>query len=574
MDSPTHRPIDRARRRRRGAFAAAFFFTAGILLSTAVAGSFALAADTGYNPPSQSTAPNGWTNPNNAFAADDVYTTATTDNDDQGYRNFGLAIPPGSIIDGIQVQVDALRSSTGSGNWQVQVRLSWNGGTNWTSRQGTPTLTTSEQTYTLGGVSDTWGHTWDPTELTDANFRLEIRANRTGGSGTRTISVDQVRVKVTYRTVDGHTVANPDLTSEVCEAADFAFVIDMSGSIGQQGSRPSNLPDLQAGITNFVNAFQGAGGDGLYAGTRFNGSSASTITSGFVGSSTFLAAVSALSSPSGLTPTAAGITTAMGNTSGDRAGVPNIMFVITDGSPNVPNTHGNNLTIPETWLQGANAAIAAADGARSAGWIVKAVYLSAPGDPGDTNLPFSDAGDAQWAETVMTEIGAGSYFPADFSSFASDLFKAIECPEPTPTPTPEPTPTPTPEPTPTPTPEPTPTPTPTPTPEPTPTPTPEPTPTPTPTTEPTPTAEPTPTPTPEVSVEPSVEPSVSPTPTPTPTGEVLPATGTPPVTPPATDTATLAPSAVSATGLAAALAALAAVSLILMAVPARTRRRR
>jgi hypothetical protein len=34
-----------------------------------------------------------------------------------------------------------------------------------------------------------------------------------------------------------------------------------------------------------------------------------------------------------------------------------------------------------------------------------------------------------------------------------------------------------------------------------------------------------------------VEPSVAPTPTPTPTGEVLAATGTPRVTPPATDTA-------------------------------------
>ncbi|HWP62006.1 MAG TPA: vWA domain-containing protein, partial [Candidatus Binatia bacterium] len=321
-----------------------------------------------------------------------------------------------------------------------------------------------------------------------------------------------------------------------------------------QGSRPSNLPDLQAGITSFVNAFQGAGGDGRYAGTRFNGTTAATITSGFVDDATFLAAVAALSGPSGNTPTAAGITTAMGNTSGDRPGVPNIMFVITDGSPNVPP--GGNLSNPAVWLQGANAAISAADGARSAGWIVKAVYLSSPDDPGDTNLPFSDAGDAQWAQAVMTEIGAGSFFPADFSAFASELFKAIECPEPTPTPTP------TPEPTPTPTPEPTPT----PTPEPTPTPTPEPSPSPSP--------EPSPSPSPEPSIEPSVEPSVEPTPTPTATGEVLPATGTPPVTPPATDTVALAPSRISATALAAVLAGLAVLTLVLIALPTQPRRRR
>ncbi|MER3418064.1 MAG: hypothetical protein C4343_02910, partial [Chloroflexota bacterium] len=431
--------------------------TASTLFGTAVVGSFALAADTGFRAPTTTGSPsNGWANPANAFASDDAYATASADNADQSYGGFGFAIPPGSIIDGITVEADALRSTSGSGTWQLQVRLSWDSGTTWTARKSTSDLGTTEQTYTLGGSSDTWGHTWDPTELSNANFRVEIRAHRASGSGSRTISVDQLRVRVTYRTIDGHQVANPELTSEVCDSADFAFVIDMSGSIGPQGSRPSNLPDLKSGIANFVNAFQSAGGDGRYAGTRFNGSSASPITSGFVADATFLAAVNALSSPSGLTPTKAGITKAMANTAGDRPGVPNIMFVLTDGSPNVPP--GGDLGQPSVWLQAANAAIEAADNARRAGWIVKAVYLSAPGDPGDTNLPFSDAGDAQWAETVMTEIGAGSYFPADFSSFASDLFKAIKCPEPspspTPTPTPEVTPTPTPEPTPTPTPEP------------------------------------------------------------------------------------------------------------------------
>ncbi len=523
MESTLRSASRRARRRRGGAFAAAFFFGSSLLLSTIVAGSFVLAADTSWQAPTTTGSPsNEWTDPSNAFSSDNTYATATNDNDDQSYGGFGFSIPAGSIIDGISVEVDAMVVG-GVGTWQVQVRLSPNGGSTWTSGQSTPNLTTTETTYTLGSSSDTWGRTWDPTELSNDNFRLEIRANRTSGSGGG-ILVDQIRVRVTYRTIDGHTVSNPDLTSEVCEAADFAFVIDMSGSIGRQGSRPSNLPDLQDGITNFVNAFQGAGGDGLYAGTRFNGTTATTITSGFVDSSTFLSAVSALSSPSGNTPTAAGITTAMGNTTGDRAGVPNIMFVITDGSPNVPP--GGNLANPAVWLQAANAGIAAADSARNAGWIVKAVYLSAPNDPGDTNLPFSDAGDALWAQTVMTEIGAGSYFPADFSSFASDLFKAIQCPEPTPTEEPSPTPT----------------------------------------------EEPSPTPTEEPSPTPTEEPS--PSPSPTPTGEVLPATGTPPVTPPATDAATLAPTRVSATTLAAVLAELALLTLVLVTMPAQQRRRR
>ncbi len=106
------------------------------------------------------------------------------------------------------------------------------------------------------------------------------------------------------------------------------------------------------------------------------------------------------------------------------------MFVLTDGSPNKPNTHGDDLTNVDTWLEGANAAIDAANAARAAGYVVNAVYLSAPGDPGDTNLPFEPAGDAAWAEAVMTEIGGGSFFNANFNSFIDDLFKAIDCPLP------------------------------------------------------------------------------------------------------------------------------------------------
>src|SRR5207344_3297668 len=130
---------------------------------------------------------------------------------------------------------------------------------------------------------------------------------------------------------------------------------------------------------------------------------------------TFKAAVGpppGLSGPSGLTPTSAGITSAAGNTANDRAGVQNIMFVITDGSPNVPP--GSPLDSPPTWLTAANAAIAAANAARSS-YVVKAVYLSTAGDPGDTTLPFSNPdGDALWASSVMTQIGGGSFLPADF----------------------------------------------------------------------------------------------------------------------------------------------------------------
>ena len=385
------------------------------------------AADTGAKAPGATAAPNGWTDPSNAFAADGSVATASGDNVDQGYTTFGFGVPAGSIIDGITVRVTA--RSTDATGCQVQVRLS--DGSGFTGRK-TANLTDADQVLTLGGASDDWGQVWDPTQTTNANFVLELRNNNGGGcAGGATTSVDAIDVLVTYRSVPAGT-ANPPLSSAVCDSADFNFVIDMSGSIGPQGSAPSNLPQLKAGITDFVDAFEAAGGHGLYSGTRFSGSSAAAITSGYVSAASFKSSVNGLSGPAGLTPTSSGIATAATNNAGGRAGVQNIMFVITDGSPNKPNTHGDDLSVPETWLQGANAAIDAANAVRGSGaskFHIKAVYLSTAGDPGDISLPFSAAGDSSWASKVMTEIGGGSFLDADFKSFADELFPIIKCQE-------------------------------------------------------------------------------------------------------------------------------------------------
>ena len=229
--------------------------------------------------------------------------------------------------------------------------------------------------------------------------------------------------------------ANPPLSGNVCKTGDFNFVIDMSGSIGDQGpGRPENLTALKAGINGFVDAFALAGGDGRYAGVKFNDDSSSiiTTTAGYKTADVFKPRVNLLSGPTGLTPTATGINMGAANDAGDRAGVPNVMFVLTDGSPNKPNTHGDDLTNKDTWLQAANAAVDAANAARAGSdkYVVNAVYLSTPTDPGDTNLPWDDAGDKAWATEVMDQIGGGSHFNDNFNSFIDTLFKAIDCPLP------------------------------------------------------------------------------------------------------------------------------------------------
>lgn len=404
----------------------------------AVTAGIATAAATANLMPTTQVGQNEWSstapsNPANAFAAsgnDGAYVTTAVANADEGYGGFGLSVPKGSIVSGITIRADA--KSTDDSGCVLSVRLSGNGGSSWTGYLNA-NLTQTETVVSFGGAANPWGTVWDPTQFTNANFRLELRnINGSNCADPSTTSVDWVDVTITYTTMEVGT-ANAALSGSVCKSGDFNFVIDMSGSIGAQGNLPSNLQQLKDGINGFVNAFQNAGGDGRYAGTKFSGSSASTITSGYVSSATFQTAVGNLSGPSGLTPTSTGIATGAGNDANDRAGVPNVMFVLTDGSPNKPNTHSDDLDQPGTWLQGANAAIGAANDARNpGGYVVEAVYLSTPQDPGDTSLPFSSAGDSQWATHVMDQIGGGDHFDSNFNAFVNDLFDAIDCPPPPP----------------------------------------------------------------------------------------------------------------------------------------------
>jgi hypothetical protein len=96
------------------------------------------------------------------------------------------------------------------------VQLSWNGGASWTSAQTTPNLSTSEQTYTLGSSSDTWGRTWSASDFSNANFR--VRVTDVASSTSRTFYLDWAAVRV--YTISGSSAKGPcDYAVEQATAA-------------------------------------------------------------------------------------------------------------------------------------------------------------------------------------------------------------------------------------------------------------------------------------------------------------------------------------------------------------------
>jgi hypothetical protein len=96
------------------------------------------------------------------------------------------------------VRLDAKADST-SGSPKICVQLSWDGGTTWTSRKPTTTMTTAEATYLLGGAADTWGHTWTVSQLGNTNLRVRVIDVAT--STARDFSLDWVAVQVKAQTV-------------------------------------------------------------------------------------------------------------------------------------------------------------------------------------------------------------------------------------------------------------------------------------------------------------------------------------------------------------------------------------
>ena len=181
---------------------------------TVLAGGGAGGTNTGLRSPTANAADaggdgNGFeSNPANAQAADSLSAVdnnsgtvsstscSSTGRDRHRFSNYGITIPAGAAVAGIEVRLDARVDST-AGSPRMCVELSWDGGVSWTAPLATPTLSTSMTTRILGGAANTWGRTWTASELSDANFR--VRVTNVANSTSRDFSLDWIAVRVTHQ---------------------------------------------------------------------------------------------------------------------------------------------------------------------------------------------------------------------------------------------------------------------------------------------------------------------------------------------------------------------------------------
>jgi len=131
---------------------------------------------------------------NNSGTASSTSCTSTA-RDKHRFFNYGITLPSGATVKGIEVRLDSRVDDT-AGSPRMCVELSWDGGISWTAAQATSTLTTSMRSRTLGGAASTWGRTWTPAELSNANFR--VRITNVASSTSRDFTLDWVAVRVSY----------------------------------------------------------------------------------------------------------------------------------------------------------------------------------------------------------------------------------------------------------------------------------------------------------------------------------------------------------------------------------------
>lgn len=149
---------------------------------------------------------NGYeTNPTNAYTDDGIFgmdvnsgsgsssSCTSTQKDNHRFYDYGLTLPTGHVVAGIEVRLDAKVDST-AGAPKICVQLSWNGGTNWTTIKNTTTLSTGEASYILGSLTDTWGTFWDGTKIANGNFI--VRVVDVSSSTARDFSLDWVSVRL------------------------------------------------------------------------------------------------------------------------------------------------------------------------------------------------------------------------------------------------------------------------------------------------------------------------------------------------------------------------------------------
>jgi hypothetical protein len=234
----------------------------------------------GWAAPTASLAGAGVVNPNNAWTSNELSADFNNGGDTEDYGTFGLSVPGGATINGIEV---SLEGRIAGGGRTMNVSLSGDNGGSFTSVKNQAFVGT-ETTYILGGPTNNWSATWSPDNCTNANFRVRLTTTAGGGD----LYIDQLQVKVHYTTTTPTTLAvdaasgtyggTCDLTATLSPAvADKTIDFYINGEY--KGSDNTDV----SGVATLTGVSLSVGADFLYAGTYTGTYNSSGVGADFAG---------------------------------------------------------------------------------------------------------------------------------------------------------------------------------------------------------------------------------------------------------------------------------------------------
>lgn len=110
----------------------------------------------------------GWTGPEYAYSSNNLYAYTTTKAASIDYMTYGITEEAGESVTTVEIGIEAY----GDGDDYLNISVSWDGGTSWTSPIGHVPPTTDPDAPTYIDVTSGRGWTWD--ELSNTNFRVRV----------------------------------------------------------------------------------------------------------------------------------------------------------------------------------------------------------------------------------------------------------------------------------------------------------------------------------------------------------------------------------------------------------------
>ncbi|WP_291131078.1 PKD-like domain-containing protein [Flavobacterium sp. UBA7682] len=140
----------------------------------------------------------GWTNPGRIVSDNNSSATVNATSEQLLSSNHGFTIPAGSVINGIELQVERNTSNTSGGRFANDntVRLIRGGTVLGDNKAVATNYGTSFAVITYGSPTDLWGTTWTVAQINANNFGAAFSVNI--GGGTQTVAVDFMRIIVYY----------------------------------------------------------------------------------------------------------------------------------------------------------------------------------------------------------------------------------------------------------------------------------------------------------------------------------------------------------------------------------------